>query len=52
MGVTDAEKDAAIDQKIDAVMGDIYREKYWKNDGADADKIAKLQKEYEALAII
>ena len=33
MGVTDYADDAAIDPQIDALMGQIYREKYWKTDG-------------------
>src|SRR5512136_929807 len=38
MGVTDYGKDREIDQKIDALMSLIYREKYWKRDG-DAAKV-------------
>jgi len=45
MGVTDFEKDVAIDKKIDELLDKIYREKYWKADGGDAAKIAQLQKE-------
>jgi len=43
MGVTDFEKDAALDRRIDEVMDQIYREKYWKPDG-DPAKIVELQK--------
>jgi len=49
IGVTDFEKHAAIDRKIDELMGQIYREKYWKADGGDQAKIARLQKEVDAL---
>jgi len=49
MGVTDFDKDAALDKKIDEIMDKIYREKYWKADGGDKAKIAQYQKEYEEL---
>jgi predicted Zn-dependent peptidase len=49
MGVTDFGKDGAIDRKIDTVMDELYREKYWKADGGDKDRIAALQKEADAL---
>ncbi len=49
MGVTDDQKDAAIDQQIDDLMGKIYREKYWKADGGDPTKIAELQKQADKL---
>ncbi|MFC2142767.1 M16 family metallopeptidase, partial [Acidobacteriota bacterium] len=49
LGVTDFEKHKAIDQKIDARMNDIFRERFWTADGGDADKIARLQKEYDEL---
>ncbi len=45
MGVTDFEKDAAIDRQIDELMIQIYREKYWKADGGDKAKIDALQKQ-------
>jgi predicted Zn-dependent peptidase len=45
MGVTDFEADAAMDRRIDELMGKIYREKYWESDGGDQDKIAAWQKE-------
>lgn len=48
MGVTDYDRDDAINQKIDALMMQIYREKYWKQDG-DTAKIAPWQKEVDAL---
>jgi predicted Zn-dependent peptidase len=48
MGVTDYEKDAEIDRKIDALMEKIYREKYWKRDG-NPEKIAAWQKEVNEL---
>jgi len=51
MGVTDYEKDAAIDRQIDAVMDKIYREMYWTADGGDPAKIAGWKKEYEALVL-
>ncbi|MDD8026196.1 MAG: pitrilysin family protein [Acidobacteriota bacterium] len=49
MGVTDVEKDSAIDRQIDALMGQIYREKYWKTDGGDKAKITDLQKQVDKL---
>jgi predicted Zn-dependent peptidase len=49
MGVTDFAKDSEIDRQIDALMGQIYREKYWKSDG-DAAKIAEWQKQVDELA--
>ena len=48
MGVTDYEKDAEIDRKIDELMDKIYREKYWKADG-DEEKLAQWQKEADEL---
>jgi predicted Zn-dependent peptidase len=49
MGITDFEADAAIDRKIDGLMDKIYREKYWKTDGGDKEKIAQWEKEVEPL---
>ncbi len=49
MGVTDYEKDDAINKKIDALINKIYREKFWKADGGDKEKIAHWQKEYDEL---
>jgi predicted Zn-dependent peptidase len=49
MGVTDYAADAKIDAQIDDLMGQIYREKYWKTDG-DQAKIAALQKQVDELA--
>ena len=49
MGVTDFAKDQAIDRQIDAVMDQIYREKYWKADGGDPAKLAELQKRADEL---
>ncbi|MDH7511528.1 MAG: pitrilysin family protein [Clostridiales bacterium] len=49
MGVTDFEADAAIDRKIDELMDKIYREKYWKADGGDKEKIAQWQKDVDEL---
>jgi predicted Zn-dependent peptidase len=49
MGVTDFAADSALDQKIDAVMDKLYREKYWKRDGGNKELIAQYQKEYEKL---
>ena len=48
-GVTDYEKDHELNVRIDALIDNIYREKYWKSDGGDQEKIAEWQKEYEAL---
>ena len=50
MGVTDFAKDAAIDKQIDELMSNIYREKFWKADGGDKEKLAQWQKEYDELA--
>jgi predicted Zn-dependent peptidase len=49
MGVTDFAKDAAIDKQIDELMDNIYREKFWKADGGDKEKLAQWQKEYDEL---
>jgi predicted Zn-dependent peptidase len=49
MGVTDYAKDAEIDRQIDALMDQIYREKYWKTDG-DSAKIAAWQQQVDVLA--
>ncbi|MDZ7264643.1 MAG: insulinase family protein [candidate division KSB1 bacterium] len=55
MGVTDFEKDDAINQQIDELMAKIYREKYWKKNGdmeqvrrwqAQADSLMKDEKQY------
>ena len=48
-GVKDYEKDHALNIRIDALIDNIYREKFWKSDGGDTEKIAEWQKEYEAL---
>lgn len=48
-GVTDYEKDHALNLRIDALIDKIYREKFWKSDGGDTDKIAQWQEEYESL---
>ena len=48
IGVTDFEKDAAIDRRIDELMMNVYKEKYWKKDG-DKAKIDAWQKEAEGL---
>lgn len=49
MGVTDFEKDVAIDKQIDELMDKIYREKFWKADSGDKEKIAQWQKEFDGL---
>jgi len=49
MGITDFEKDDALNKKIDELMDKIYREKFWKADGGDKQKIAQWQKEYDEL---
>jgi predicted Zn-dependent peptidase len=49
MGVKDFRADSAIDQKIDALMNQVYREKHWKADGGDKAKLAQWQKEYDEL---
>jgi predicted Zn-dependent peptidase len=41
MGVTDLAKDAAIDKKIDQLMDNIYKEKFWKADGGDKEKLGQ-----------
>jgi len=48
MGVTDFAADAKIDAEIDKLMDQIYREKYWKDNG-DAAKIAAWQKQVDEL---
>jgi predicted Zn-dependent peptidase len=48
MGVTDFEKDNAINRQIDDLMDRIYNEKFHKRDG-DAQKIAKWQAEADSL---
>src|SRR5512137_1699099 len=48
MGVTDFAKDSEIDRKIDGLMSQIYREKYWKTSG-DTAKIDAWQKEVNDL---
>ena len=50
MGVSDFAKDAEIDKKIDELMDQIYRQKYWASDGGDKAKIALLQKQVDNLA--
>jgi predicted Zn-dependent peptidase len=49
MGVTDYEKDAALDREIDGLMDRIYRERFWKADGGDKARIAELQKKVDEL---
>jgi predicted Zn-dependent peptidase len=49
MGVTDFEKDAEIDRRIDGLMDKIYREKHWKADGGDKALLAQWQKEFDDL---
>ncbi|MFB0564423.1 MAG: M16 family metallopeptidase [Candidatus Aminicenantaceae bacterium] len=49
MGVTDFVKDNALNKRIDELIDKIYREKFWKSDGGDNEKIAQWQKEYEEL---
>ncbi len=44
MGGTDFEKDAALDRRIDEVMDQIYREKYWKPDRRIRAKIVAPKK--------
>jgi predicted Zn-dependent peptidase len=49
MGVTDFEAHSSINDKIDELMSKIYREKFWRADGGDKEKIAEWQKEYDDL---
>ena len=49
MGVSDFNKDAAIDLKIDDLMDRIYREIYWKSDGGDQAKVAEWKKQVDEL---
>lgn len=49
MGVTDFEADAALDRRVDELMDKIYREKFWKPEGGDEDKIAQWQEEVDEL---
>ncbi|MCI0495892.1 insulinase family protein [candidate division KSB1 bacterium] len=55
MGITDFEKDDAINQEIEKLMSNIYREKYWKKDGdmekakawqVKADSLMQAEKQY------
>ena len=48
MGVSDFEKDDALNQRIDSLMEQVYRERFWKQKG-DAAKADALEKEAEAL---
>jgi predicted Zn-dependent peptidase len=48
MGVTDYAKESAIDAKIDGLMAQIYRERFWK-DGGDQARIGAWQKEVDEL---
>lgn len=49
MGVTDAAKDAEIDRRIDELMDRIYRQRFWRADGGDPEKIAAWQREADGL---
>jgi predicted Zn-dependent peptidase len=49
MGVTDFEKDSAIDRRIDELMDKIYREMYWTPDGGDKAKIGAWRAEADRL---
>jgi predicted Zn-dependent peptidase len=49
MGVTDFERDDALNRRIDEVMDRIYREQFWKRGSGDAEKLAAWRKEYEEL---
>ncbi len=51
MGVTDFAKDDALNKRIDELVDKIYREKFWKPDGGDKEKIAQWQKEYDELVL-
>lgn len=48
-GVTDFAADDALNKRIDELMDNILREKFWKQDGGDLEKIAQWQKEYDEL---
>jgi len=48
-GVTDFAADDALNKRIDELMDNILREKFWKQDGGDAEKIAQWQTEYDEL---
>lgn len=48
VGVTDAEQDAELERRIDAVMDQVYRERFWTADG-DPARIADLMRQYDAL---
>jgi predicted Zn-dependent peptidase len=48
MGVTDYAKESAIDARIDALMAQVYRERFWK-DGGDQVRIAAWQKDVDEL---
>ncbi len=49
MGVTEFDKDAAIDRKIDERMDQIYREIFWRSDGGDQDKVAEWKEQVAEL---
>ncbi len=49
MGVTDYKKEAELDRRIDALMHEVLREKFWKTNG-DMERTAALFTEYEELA--
>ncbi len=49
MGITDYQKDHELNKRIDELIDNIYREKFWKQDGGDVEKIAEWQKEYDEL---
>lgn len=49
MGVTDFDKQADINNRIDELMQKIYREKFWNADGGDKEKIAQWQNECDEL---
>jgi len=48
MGVTDYEADDVLNRQIDQLVEQIYKEKYWKNDG-NQEKIAEWQKQVDEL---
>ena len=49
LGVTDYDKDDALNKRIDELMDNIYREKFWKQDGGDKEKIVQWEQEYDEL---
>jgi predicted Zn-dependent peptidase len=48
VGVTDHAKDAELERRIDEVMAEVYRERFWRPDG-DPERVAELLRRYDEL---